>query len=179
MGLNQLDRALVEAMQDGLPLVPRPFAIIGGRLGLSEEEVLAHVRRLCAAGVIKRFGLVVHHRPLGYVANAMVVWDVPDDRVDEIGRRVADTGLVSLCYRRPRRLPHWPYNLFCMIHARSRNEVLQRLQRMIRELRLETIPHEVLFSRRCFKQCGAHYIRTRATSPTQHPPSGQALGAPA
>jgi DNA-binding Lrp family transcriptional regulator len=151
------DRRLLGAIEDGLPLVPRPYADVALRLGLSEANVISRLQRLAASGVVKRFGLVVRHRELGYRANAMVVWDLPDDEVDDMGSRLAAHDCVTLCYRRRRRPPVWPYNLFCMIHGRGRGEVLEQIAWLNEEPGLDARPPAVLFSRRRFKQCGAHY----------------------
>ncbi len=154
---DPIQRALVDAIQGGLPLVSRPYALIGEQIGLSEREVIRRVRDLLEQGVIKRLGVVVRHRELGYDANAMVVWDVPDDRVGELGRCLGSFPFVTLCYRRPRRLPDWPYNLFTMIHGRDREEVLARVDELVTCCGLQAVPHQPLFSRRCFKQRGARY----------------------
>jgi len=148
---------LIEAIQEGLPLVPRPYRAIGERLGIDEQSVIAQLRAMIDAGIIKRLGVVVRHHELGYRANAMVVWDVPDERVDRIGRALGDIDCVTLCYQRPRRLPDWPYNLFCMVHGQDRNEVLACIQRLVGALGLGDIRNEVLFSGRRFKQRGARY----------------------
>jgi siroheme decarboxylase len=157
MELNDGDRRLIAAIQDGLPLVPRPYAAIGGALHMSEGEVIAGLRRLIEGGVIKRFGVIVRHRELGYRANAMVVWDVPDARVADAGRTLAALPFVTLCYRRPRRLPAWPYSLFCMIHGRDRAAVEALVDEASAAAGLEELPRAVLFSRRRFKQRGARY----------------------
>jgi siroheme decarboxylase len=157
MALRSLDRRLLAAIAAGLPLVPRPYAAIGARIGLGEDEVVAALRRLIDDGTIKRFGIIVRHRELGYRANAMVVWDVPDAHVQEAGRMLARLPFVTLCYRRPRRLPLWPYNLFCMIHGRQRSAVEAQVEQASAAARLENLPRAVLFSRRCFKQRGARY----------------------
>lgn len=151
------DTALIAAIQEGLPLDPRPWAVIGERLGMSEAEVMARVRRMQERDLIKRLGVVVRHRHLGYRANAMVVWDLPDERVAQLGQCFSRYDFVTLCYRRPRRLPDWPYNLFTMIHGRDREEVLDRVDQLVSACGLDGVPHEVLFSRRGFKQCGARY----------------------
>lgn len=155
---DPLDRELVQAVQGGLPLVVNPYATIAEKLGMSEAEVIRRLERLLESGDIRRFGVVVRHRELGYRANAMVVWDVDDKRVSEIGRLIGRQSCVTLCYRRPRRPGRWRYNLFCMIHGRSREGVLNNLQVLIEKCGLEEIEHDVLFSRRRFKQCGARYI---------------------
>jgi len=157
MELTQRERMLATAVQNGLSLVSRPFEVVGAETGISESEVLKHLSRMLASGTIKRFGIVVRHRELGYTANAMVVWNIPDHQVDALGHHFANVGFITLCYRRPRRLPKWPYNLFCMIHGRSRNAVIQQIQEIISRFGLESVSYEVLFSLRRFKQCGACY----------------------
>ncbi len=151
------DPALIAALQGGLALTPRPYRELADRAGLSEQEVIDRVGALIAQGAIKRFGVVVRHRDLGYVANAMAVFDVADDAVDGIGERIAESGLATLCYRRTRRLPDWPYNLFCMIHGRARVDTARALGVLRERCALEPYRHAVLFSRQCFKQRGAHY----------------------
>jgi DNA-binding Lrp family transcriptional regulator len=147
------DLVLLGALENGLPIGPRPYADIANRIGITEEEVIERLHGLVERGVIKRLGLVVRHRELGYTANAMVVWDIADDLVNEIGETFSEYPFVTLCYRRDRRLPHWPYNLFCMIHGRDRATV----QDQIEELRecAGRPPMDILFSRRRFKQRGA------------------------
>jgi len=155
--VDEADRRLLAAIAKGLPLASRPFAEVGNRVGLSEREVIARLERLKRSGVVRRFGVVVRHHELGYGANAMVVWDVSDDRVCELGRCLAGFDFITLCYQRPRRLPQWRYNLYCMIHGKTREEVLANLEWTVNRCGLQNLPHEVLFSRRRFKQCGARY----------------------
>jgi len=150
--------ALIAALQEGLPIEPRPYAVLGEGIGLTEDVVIASIKGLIERGVIRRFGVIVRHRALGIRANGMVVWNLPDERVAEAGQRLAGLPFVTLCYRRPRRLPDWPYNLFCMIHGTDRAIVMQQVREAARCCGLEDIPREVLFSRRCFKQRGARYL---------------------
>jgi len=149
-------------LERGLPLTPRPWRTLAEQAGMAEEQVMACVRRWQADGMIKRLGLVVKHRRLGLQANAMVVWDVPDERVAEAGRRLARETAVTLCYRRPRRLPDWPYNLFCMIHGAHRDRVLAELAAIAERLGLGDIEHRVLFSTHAYRQCGGRYVREAA-----------------
>jgi siroheme decarboxylase len=162
MGLSAQDRRLIAAIQDGLPLVARPFAAVGRAIGQNEGQVIEGLRRLQDQGVIRRMGVIVRHHELGYRANAMVVWDVPDERVGKVGRTLAALPFVTLCYRRPRRPPAWPYNLFCMIHGRDRAVVEELIEEATRAAGLEGIPRAVLFSRRRFKQRGARYVESPA-----------------
>ena len=167
---DPLQRALIEAIQDGLPLVERPYAAVGARVGLTEAEVIRRIHELQELGVIKRFGVVVRHRELGYRANAMVVWDIPDDRVGEVGRCLGTHAFITLCYRRPRRLPLWPYNLFTMIHGCDREQVLARVEDLVARCELQQVPRQVLFSRRRFKQRGARYTASPQTPTAQTVP---------
>lgn len=161
MVLSAQDMKLIAAIQGGLPLVAEPYEEIGRSVGMTEAEVITRLQELLAAGFIRRLGVVVRHHELGYQANAMTVWDIPDDQVDEIARRMTATGLVTLCYRRPRR-PGWPYNLFCMIHGKSRDEALNKIDTLWYMCDLKGIPNEVLFSTRRFKQRGARYVAMRS-----------------
>ena len=156
--ISGAERALIAALQSGLPLTPRPYARIGEQAELREDEVTARIAAWLKAGVIRRLGVVVRHHELGYTTNAMVVWDVPDDQVAEVGRRLSQQDCVTLCYRRPRRLPDWPYNLFCMIHGQDRAVVQDQIKALRRQHGLEAVPCVVLFSQARFKQRGAHYV---------------------
>ena len=170
IGRDLVDGLLIRAIEGGLPLVERPYAAVGREIGLSEQQVIDRIGKLHASGDIKRFGVVVRHRELGYRANAMVVWDLPDQLVDRLGRSLGQMPFVTLSYRRPRRLPDWPYNLFTMIHGRNREVVLEQLEQIKQRLGLSDARHAILFSGRCFKQRGARYSeastrsRSRASS---------------
>ncbi|MEN8107274.1 MAG: AsnC family protein [Pseudomonadota bacterium] len=167
MVLNESDHKLVAAIQDGLPLVPHPYAALAATIGTTEADIIERLRRLQDDGMVKRMGVVVKHRALGYHANAMVVWDIPDSDIERVGELLAEQECVTLCYQRPRRLPDWPYNLFCMIHGREREAVLRRLAQIIDANGLGNIPHEVLFSLRSFKQRGARYALPQASMPVE------------
>jgi DNA-binding Lrp family transcriptional regulator len=156
--LSPRERALVAALQEGLALAPEPYGELAHRAGMAEHDVIATLGRWVEDGVINRIGVIVRHRRLGYRANAMVVWDVPDAEVTEVGRNVARLPEVTLCYRRERRLPAWRYNLYCMIHGRGRTHVLSQIAAMDARFDLVKYPYEVLFSRRCFRQRGARYV---------------------
>jgi DNA-binding Lrp family transcriptional regulator len=157
MSLAPRDQQLLAAIQNGLPLTSRPYATLGEQLSLSESEVLERLTRLKQQGLIKRLGVIVKHRELGYQANAMVVWDIPDNDVKDVGARISAFAFVNLCYRRPRHGTQWPYNLYCMIHGKSRETVLEQLQQLTDACGLSVYARQILFSRRCFKQRGALY----------------------
>ena len=155
--IGEAERRLVSVLQEGLPLFMRPFALIAERIGISESEVMGRIGSWLDDGAIKRFGVVVRHRELGYTANAMLVHDIPDERVGELGRALAEEPAVTLCYRRPRVLPDWPYNLFCMIHGRERADVEAIIGDLRQRHGLTDCAHDVLFSLTRFKQNGARY----------------------
>jgi DNA-binding Lrp family transcriptional regulator len=158
MAVSDPQRKLLLAMQDGLPMESRPYREIGDRIGMSEDETIRCLGDYLKRGLIKRLGVVVRHHELGFCDNAMVVWNVPDEQVDDVGEWLGKQQGVTLVYRRPRRPPHWPYNLFCMIHGRSRSAVRGRIDALALAPALAHIPHAVLFSRRRFKQRGARYV---------------------
>jgi DNA-binding Lrp family transcriptional regulator len=158
VALTAPERALAVALEDGLPLIEEPYAEVARRAGMPEQDVMATLARWLADGLANRLGVIVRHRPLGFRANAMVVWDVPDGEARAVGERMAQWPEVSLCYRRERLLPAWRYNLYCMIHGRDRVHVLAQIAAMDARLDLVKYPYEVLFSRRCFKQGGARYV---------------------
>lgn len=155
--IDHLDYQLIAQVQHGLPITPRPYQTIAEQLGISEQALLNRLQRLKQQGFIKRWGVVVKHRQLGYRANAMIVLDVPDQQITEIGQRLSQQSMINLCYQRPRQGSIWPYNLYCMIHGKCRDTVLAQWQTLIAECDLSEFSYEVLFSRRCFKQRGAVY----------------------
>jgi DNA-binding Lrp family transcriptional regulator len=158
IALEPSARALVSALQEGLPLVAAPYAAVARHLGIAEAQVIATLDGWLATRIINRLGVIVRHHELGFSANAMVVWDVPNVEVQTIGRRVARLPFVTLCYRRLRHLPYWRYNLYCMIHGRDREEVRAQIGELRVTCDMLRHPHQVLFSRRRFKQAGARYF---------------------
>lgn len=155
--LDATDQALITLIQTGLPLTPTPYADVAQKLQLSEEDVIQRIKRLNESDVVKRFGVVVRHHELGYKANAMTVWNISDEVVSELGSCMGQFDFVTLCYRRPRRLPGWPYNLFTMIHGKDRDDVLANIELLAKRCNLDNVEHKVLFSTRRFKQRGAIY----------------------
>ncbi len=147
-------RRLLEA---GLPLAARPYQLLAERVGATEDAVIEQVRHWSESGLFRRVGLVLKHRAMGFRANAMLVMDIPDDRVDEVGRTLGQARGINLCYQRPRRLPDWPYNLFCMVHGREREQVTALIEALLAAHGLSEVPHQLLFSTRAFKQCGGRY----------------------
>jgi DNA-binding Lrp family transcriptional regulator len=181
MSLDELDRRIIRATQSGLPLVHRPYEAVGAALGISGEQVRERLQAMLSEGLIRRIGAVPNHYRLGFTANGMSVWDVADDRVDELGERIGQLPFVSHCYRRPRRAPKaalgrsqaalsplggdaaqsaaaggyvWPYNLFAMLHGRSRDEVEAQAQQVAALLGDACRAHDILYSTAILKKTG-------------------------
>lgn len=152
--LDETDRRLIAATQEGLALVPRPYAALAETLGLTENAVIARLDRMLRAGAIRRIGAVPNHYTLGLKANGMSVWDVDDDAIGEVGPRVGALDFVSHCYRRPRHPPLWRYNLFAMVHGTSRAEVDDKVARIAALIGTAARAHEVLVSTRILKKTG-------------------------
>ncbi len=154
---ESLEARVQRATQAGLPRVPRPYEAIARELGVSEAEVLQALGAMLADGRARRIGVVPNHYAIGYVANGMSVWDVDDDAVAQLGPKVGALGFVSHCYRRPRRLPAWRYNLFAMVHGRDRPEVERQLAAIAGVLGPAARAHDVLYSTRILKKTGLRF----------------------
>lgn len=152
--LDDTDLAIVRATQGGLPLARKPYDVVAARLGLPAQEAMARMQRMLELGVIRRIGVVPNHYALGYRANAMSVWDVRDEAVDQLGREVGALDFVSHCYLRPRRLPQWRYNLFAMLHGRDQIEVENQAERIAALLGDACHAREMLYSTRILKKTG-------------------------
>ena len=153
--LNEEQKELVRLLQEGLPAEREPFAAAAARLGWPVARVVDQVRAWLEAGVIRRFGAVVRHRELGYRANGMAVFRVPEGRIDDAGRRLAARPEISHCYRRPP-LPDFPYNLYAMVHGRTEDEVRGLVADLARDLDLPG--RDLLFSVTEFKKTSMRYF---------------------
>ena len=154
LSVDAIDRAIIVATQGGLPLVARPYHTIAAALQLEPAQVMSRIVRMQEIGVIRRLGVVPNHYAIGYRANGMSVWDVPDDLVDQLGASVGGFEFVSHCYCRPRRLPQWPYNLFAMVHGKSRDEVEKQVTQIADFLGAYARSHTILYSTRILKKTG-------------------------
>jgi DNA-binding Lrp family transcriptional regulator len=152
--IDVIDRAIVEATQGGLPLVPQPYHVIAERIGVEPEVVIRRMQEMQERGLIRRIGAVPNHYALGYRANGMTVWDVLNEHVDELGKKVGALDFVTHCYRRPRRLPEWRYNLFAMVHGHDREEVEAKAARIEAMLYPYCRARTILYSTRILKKTG-------------------------
>ena len=154
VNIDALDRAIISATQGGLPLTARPYDAVGDQVGLSGGEVMARIEAMLASGVIRRIAAVPNHYKLGVRANAMTVWDVSDELVSELGKRVGVLEFVSHCYHRPRRLPDWPYNLFAMVHGKSREQAEAHADEIAAVLKGSLKASDIIYSKRILKKTG-------------------------
>lgn len=152
--LAELDQRIIQATQAGLPLVAEPYGAVAAKLGTTPEVIMERLQAMQASGAIRRIGVVPNHYALGYKANGMSVWDVEDALVDELGARIGQLDFVSHCYRRPRHLPLWPYNLFAMVHGHDRREVIGYTTRIQQILGKACRQHDILYSSRILKKTG-------------------------
>ena len=151
---DDLDRRLIGATQAGIPLVPPPYEAIGASLGISGDLVRERLQSMLDRGLIRRIGAVPNHYRLGFTANGMSVWDVDDERVDALGEAVGRLPFVSHCYRRPRHLPVWRFNLFAMLHGRSRDEGEVQARQVADVLGQACRAHDILYSTAILKKTG-------------------------
>ncbi len=154
MDINQ-QRKLLQIMSKGLPICDDPYKTLAKQFGISEDKLIEFIQDLDSSNVISRFGMVIDPVSVGYEKNAIVVWDVPDDEVDQVGALLGLQEKISLCYRRQRQLPDWPYNLFTMIHGVDQNDVIAELNRIVSENKIESYAWDVLISTETFKHEGS------------------------
>ncbi|HIH86546.1 MAG TPA: Lrp/AsnC family transcriptional regulator [Methanosarcinales archaeon] len=149
--MDDIDIKLLKNTQDGIPLVPEPFNEVAAQLGISVDDVIHRIEHMQREGVIRRFGASIGHRVIGITANAMCTWNVPDDRVEDVGAIMAGFTEVTHCYQRPRR-PGWPYNLFTMVHAYTQEECKKVASQISRATSIDD--YNILFSEKEFKKTG-------------------------
>jgi siroheme decarboxylase len=159
MVMDEIDRQIILATQAGLPLVAEPYQAIAAQLALPIEELMARMQAMQENGVIRRIGAIPNHYKLGYRYNGMTVWNVPDERIDELGAKVGRLDFVSHCYHRPRHLPDWPYNLFAMVHSKTEQGVQLQVRAIAEVLGDVDLGHEVLYSKRILKKTGLRIRR--------------------
>ena len=149
--MDKIDRQIIEITQDGISITSEPFKEIANHLDISEQEIIQRIKRLQHQGVIRRFGASIGHRVIGITANAMCTWNVPDERVEDIGAIMAGFTEVTHCYERPKN-KEWPFNLYTMIHAYTRSEC----EKIAREISRATgiTDYRLLFSEMEFKKTG-------------------------
>lgn len=152
--IDAIDREIIAATQEGLPLTPQPYHAIAEELGLEVTDVMRRFKRMLRDGIIRRIAVVPNHYALGFKANGMSVWNVPDECIGEMGAKIGALDFVSHCYHRPRHLPDWPYNFFAMVHGRDRSEVEAKADKIAGILGENDLEHRILYSTRILKKTG-------------------------
>lgn len=156
--MDELDRKIVMATQGGLPLSLKPYDDVAAQVGTTSADVIARMDKMLSSGIIRRIGVVPNHYALGYKGNGMTVWDVPDEEIESLGQKVGALDFISHCYHRPRHLPHWPYNLFCMVHGKDRDSVVEQTEKLAEVLGASVRDHRILFSTRILKKTGLRLV---------------------
>jgi DNA-binding Lrp family transcriptional regulator len=154
MSIDATDRAIIEALQGGLPLVPQPYLEVAQSLNLDENELTARLAAMKESGTIRRIAAAPNHYKLGMTANGMTVWDVDDAVLSDVGPKIGALPFVTRSYERPRALPDWPYNLFAMVHGSSREEVEEKRQEIVTILGDALQASDTLYSTRILKKTG-------------------------
>lgn len=155
MHLTDLDKKIISRLQGDLPLQADPFTAIAAELGITEDDLFAKIHTYLEAGVMRRFSTILRHHKAGYSANAMCAWNVPAERVEEVGPIMSTFREASHVYQRPT-YPDWPYNLFTMLHGKTQAE-LEQLAAEISE-RTGITEYELLYSTREFKKTSMKYF---------------------
>jgi len=141
--LTSFQKRLLALLSESLPLTPRPYLALAQKLGSTEEEVIRAIKELCQKKIIRRFGATVRHDRSGYRGNVMVAWAVPEERLEEVGRKCATYPFITHCYVR-RTAPDWPYNFYTMIHAADEEACRRLVEELSRKLDLKE--YEMLFT---------------------------------
>jgi len=153
--LDELDKKIIAALQDDFPLVAEPYRELGKRIGISEETLLNRLKEFRERGELRRMGAVLRHREIGYVANALCAWKVADERVEEVAFLMSEYPAVTHCYERVT-YPDWPYNLYIMLHGRSRDECREMAGRLAETTGLTE--YLMLFSTHEWKKASMRYF---------------------
>ncbi len=152
--INELDKKIINLLQGDLPLTPTPFAVVAEQLGIPEERLLTRIKELKEQGIIRRFGATLRHQEAGFSSNAMVVWQVPNERIEEVGNAFAGFREVTHCYRREPQ-EDWPFNLYSMVHGSDRDACRKIAERMSRAVSIAE--YDLLFSQKEFKKTSMKY----------------------
>ncbi len=161
MDFDSIDLEIVLATQEGLPLTSRPYLTIASELSLSEEEVHSRLLRMKSAGFIRKIAGTPNHYKIGYFANAMTVWDIPDENLEKVAGIFTKVGFISHCYLRPRFLPEWPFNFFAMVHGKNKEETEKKITLLCSLIDGRFRSQTALYSKRILKKTGIRFKRTQ------------------
>ena len=154
--LDTLDKKIIAIMQEDFPLVAEPYREIAERLNISEEELLIRLDNYRKSGKIRKIGAVLRHREVGYAANALCAWIVPEERIQEVGEMFAKVAVVTHCYARVTQ-PGWPYNFYTMLHGNTREQCNDLASQLAKQASLEE--YIMLFSTKEWKKNSMQYFK--------------------
>lgn len=150
--MDEIDRAILRMTQDEIPLIKEPFGKIANEIGITQDEMIARLKKLINNGVIKRLNISVNQREVGIVANAVVAWKVPQEQVERVGKILSSYKEVTHCYERKTIPGKWEYNLFTVLHGYSRESVEEYARRLSEVIGIRE--YLVIFSNVQFKRTG-------------------------
>jgi siroheme decarboxylase len=151
------DIALIKTLQGPMEAVPRPYDTAAQELGISTEELLDRLRAMVDRKILRRVAAILYHRRAGFSANGMGVWKVPEDKIMEVGGRMASFRGISHCYQRPT-YEDWPYSVFTMAHGRSKEECDAVLDAIAAECGMGPDDRATLYSSTEYKKIRLHYF---------------------
>ncbi len=155
--MDLLDKRIIRIMQDEFPLVKEPYKEFAKKLGISEDELLTRLRRYKQDGKIRKMGAVLRHVEAGFKANSLCAWIIPPERMDEIAQKFVAMPTISHCYDR-NTMPDWPYNMYTMIHAHTRQECEAIAEKFAKENNLGTDKYVMLYSVKEWKKTSMRYF---------------------
>lgn len=153
--ITENDKSIIRELQKNLPLVSRPYHEVAQRLGITEEELLDRIKFMKKEGYIRRIGAALRHREMGIEANAMIVWKVPEEDCERIGKKIASYPEVTHCYQRPTK-KDWDFNIFAMVHFHTREECEQMANKISNSI--GDYPYQLLFSTEELKKISMKYF---------------------
>ena len=153
--LSEIEKFIIKELQEDIPICSRPYEFIAEKLCISEEEVISRIQELIERGIIRRFGAILNHRRVGISANAMVVWEIPNESVKDVGNIMASFIEVTHCYQRPT-FTGWPYNMFTMVHANTRKDCEEIVNSISKEININK--YEILYSIEELKKTSMIYL---------------------
>jgi len=154
MNLSDLDKKIVLLLQDGLPVCERPYRAFAEELGVTEEFLVDRLKKMKEVGFIRKNAVATNHYKLGYTANAMSVWTIEDEKLEQAGLLFKELGFISHCYERPKFAPVWNYNLFAMVHGKSREEVSEKIDLMKQTIKGLFQNTDLIYSTKILKKTG-------------------------
>jgi DNA-binding Lrp family transcriptional regulator len=148
--VDDIDRQILIVTGEGLPLTSEPFRDIAEKLKIKQEDVIFRLKKLIKEGFVRRFGALVNHRKVGLIANAMVVWRVPQERIEEVGMILSGFNEITHCYQRKTIPGRWEYNLYTVVHGYSYEEVELMIKKLSETVNIND--YLTLFSIKEFKK---------------------------